>query len=311
MNANAERTAQPLGTRSAILGLLVGVVRGGNQVALKIALTALPPLWTAFGRMSISCLTVGLWSRSQGYDLMPTRDEIPKLALLGAMFTFQISILHIGADYTSPAYSVILVNVNPIMANLIAHFFVPEDRLSPLRLLGLLIAFAGVTWVFFGKPDPGLAPNPTLGNTLMVISASMVAARTVYIQRLVQNMLPEKAVFCQMLIALPVFLLGGAFFAGVGERGPLGWQQIAAMTYQGLLVGGVGLLTWIYLLRKHTPGTVSVFSFVTPFCGVFVSAIVFGEEITPRLLSGVAAVLTGIYLVTRSGRALPVSEPRS
>jgi drug/metabolite transporter (DMT)-like permease len=311
LNANAERTAQPLGTRSAILGLLVGVVRGGNQVALKIALTALPPLWTAFGRMSISCLTVGLWSRSQGYDLMPTRDEIPKLALLGAMFTFQISILHIGADYTSPAYSVILVNVNPIMANLIAHFFVPEDRLSPLRLLGLLIAFAGVTWVFFGKPDPGLAPNPTLGNTLMVISASMVAARTVYIQRLVQNMLPEKAVFCQMLLALPVFLVGGAFFAGVGERGPLGWQQIAAMTYQGLLVGGVGLLTWIYLLRKHTPGTVSVFSFVTPFCGVFVSAIVFGEEITPRLLSGVAAVLTGIYLVTRSGRVLPVSEPRS
>lgn len=311
MNVNTERTAQPLGTRSAVLGLLVGVVRGGNQVALKIALTALPPLWTAFGRMSISCLTVGLWSRSQGYDLMPTRDEMPKLALLGAMFTLQISILHIGADYTSPAYSVILVNVNPIMANLISHFFVPEDRLSPLRLLGLLIAFAGVTWVFFGKPDPGLAPNPTLGNTLMVISASMVAARTVYIQRLVQNMLPEKAVFCQMLMALPVFLVGGAFFAGVGERGPLGWQQIAAMTYQGLLVGGVGLLTWIYLLRKHTPGTVSVFSFVTPFCGVFVSALVFGEEITPRLLSGVAAVLTGIYLVTRSGRALPVSEPRS
>ncbi len=300
-----------MGLQSALLGLLVGVVRGGNQVALKTALTALPPLWTAFGRMSISCLTVGLWSRSQGYDLRPERDEIRKLSLLAIMFTVQISILHIGADYTSPAYSVILVNINPILANLIAHFYVPEDRLSPQRMLGLLIAFGGVTWVFLGKPDPTLAPNPTLGNALMVISASMVAVRTVYIQRLVQKMRPEKAVFWQMLVALPVFLVGGAFVEGVGERGPLGWQQIGAMAYQGLLVGGVGLLTWIYLLRKHTPGSVSVFSFVTPFCGVFVSSIVFGEEVTPRLVTGVAAVLTGIYLVTRSGRALPVSEPRS
>ncbi len=284
------------------------MIRGGNQVALKTALTALPPLWTAFGRMAVSCAAVGLWSLLRRRELTPERAEVPRLALLAALFTVQISILHTGADYTSPAYAVVLINMNPIMANLIAHFFVPEDRLSAARALGLAIAFGGIAWVFFGNPDPALAPKPALGNAMMLLSALLVAVRTVYIQRLVQKIRPEKAAFWQMLACLPAFLAGGVVFKGVGERVPLDWQQVLALLYQGLLVGGAGLLLWIYLLRKHTPGTISVFSFVTPLCGVLMSAAVFGENITPRLLTGVAAVLIGISLVARPRRALPVAE---
>ncbi len=309
MNSAGARTAQPIGAQSALLALTVGLIRGGNQVALKTALTALPPLWTAFGRMAISCAAVGLWSLLRRRELTPERAEVPRLALLAAIFTVQISILHTGADYTSPAYAVVLINMNPIMTNLIAHFFVPEDRLSPARALGLLTAFGGIAWVFFGNPDPALAPNPAWGNALMLLSALLVAVRTVYIQRLVQKIRPEKAAFWQMLACLPAFLTGGVVFKGAGGRIPLEWQQICALLYQGLLVGGAGLLLWIYLLRKHTPGTVSVFSFVTPFGGVFLSAVVFGEEVTPRLLTGVAAVLIGIFLTARPRRALPGARP--
>ena len=311
MNPGSAATGRPIGAQSALLALLVGLMRGGNQVALKTALTALPPLWTAFGRMALGCAAVGLWSRLRRRGLMPERAEAPRLALLAAIFTVQISILHTGADYTSPAYAVILINMNPIMANLIAHFFVPGDRLSPARALGLAIAFGGVAWVFFDNPDPALAPNPALGNALMLLSALLLAVRTVYVQRLVQKIRPEKAAFWQMLACLPAFLAGGAVFKGVGGRVPLEWPQVAAILYQGLLVGGVGLLLWIYLLRKHTPGTVSVFSFVTPLCGVAMSAVVFGEKITPRLAAGVAAVLVGIFLAAGTRRALPVAEPRA
>ena len=76
-------------------------------------------------------------------------------------------------------------------------------------------------------------------------------------------------------------------------------------------MGGAGLLLWIYLLRRHTPGTISVFSFMTPVSGLFLSAFFFDEQLTARLATGIAVILTGIFLVTRSGRVLPVSEPRS
>ena len=215
----------------------------------------------------------------------------------------QIGMLHWGADLTSPAYAVILINTNPIFANVIAHFFVPEDRLSLSRVLGLGIAFSGVCAVMFGRPHTELAPNPLLGNGLMVLSGALVGARTVYIQRVVQRMPTARAIFWQMVISLPCFAAGAWLAGDRVARGSINFPAVTAIVYQGLIVGGVAILIWVKLLKKHTPGAISVFSFVTPPAGLVLASIFFGEELTPRLFIGLAAVLGGIALVTGAGAA--------
>jgi drug/metabolite transporter (DMT)-like permease len=44
----------------------------------------------------------------------------------------------------------------------------------------------------------------------------------------------------------------------------------------------------------------SVFSFSIPIFGILLSAWLLSEQLTPRLFFGVAAVLTGIYLASRT-----------
>ena len=267
---------RPLSWRSAATAFTVGAVRGGNQVAIKLALLSFAPLWTAFGRMAVSVATIFALSRWDRITLRPESHERRPLILLSLIFTVQISMLHWGADLTSPAYAVVLVNTNPIFANLISHFFVPEDRLSGRRVFGLALAFAGVSGVFLGQPDAGLAPNPLLGNALMVLSGLMVGARTVYIQRIVQRMPTARAVFWQMLLSLPCFALAASITPDRIERMDVQWESLAAITYQGLIVGGVALIAWVRLLKRHTPGTISVFSFVTPMAGLVLAALLFG-----------------------------------
>jgi drug/metabolite transporter (DMT)-like permease len=232
-------------------------------------------------------------------SLTPTRDEWKPLAALGLLFSVQIAMLHWGADLTSPAYAVTIVNTNPIWANLIAPFFVPEDRLTSRRVAGLVIAFAGVSGVVLGGSNLEIAPNPLLGNLIILASASLVGARTVYIQRIVQRMSPEKAVLWQMGLSLPLFALGSFFFDDFSSRMAIDWRVTTAVAYQGVIVGGVGLIAWVALLRRHTPGSVSVFSFVTPMAGVALSAWLFSEPLSPRLLLGLGAVLAGIALASR------------
>jgi drug/metabolite transporter (DMT)-like permease len=198
---------------------------------------------------------------------------------------------------------VVLINTNPLFANLIAHFVVPEDRLSPQRALGLGIAFCGVCGVFLGRPDPGLAPNPLLGNLLIALSGAMVAGRTVYIQRLVQQMDPAKALFWQMAASTPLFAVGAWALGDSTVREPLSWKPVAAVGYQGVFVSGLALILWVHLLKRHTPGGVSVFSFATPIAGLLLSAWMFDEALTPRLMLGLAAVLTGVALAAGSGPA--------
>ena len=298
------KTAKHFTLRTTLLALAISISRGGNQVAIKYALAALTPLWTAFARMGVSAIAVAIYARFAGIRLWPEPGEKRLLTLLGILFTTQIGLLHWGADWTSPAYAVTLINTNPIFANLIAHFFVPADRLTPQRTLGLAISFAGVCYVSFGRPDAALAPNPLLGNWVIILSSALVAVRTVYIQHIVQRMPSTRAVFWQMVFSIPCFAIGG-WFAGDAIRGPLDWQPITAILYQGFIVGGLALVLWVRLLKAHSPGRISVFSFATPMAGIILSSIFFGEQITARLWIGLAAVVTGITLAAKPADDIP------
>ncbi len=291
-------TAKPISWSAALLAIAVSISRGGNQVAIKFALAAVAPLWTAFARMSVSAIAVGIYARSAGIRLWPEPADRRQLVLLGVMYTSQIALLHWGADLTSPAYAVTLINTNPIFANLIAHFFIAADRLTPRRMLGLAVAFAGVSWVAFGRPDAALAPEPLLGNWVVIVSSFLVGVRTVYIQRIVQSMPSTRAVFWQVLFSIPCFALGG-WLIGDSVRGPFDWKAITAILYQGFIVGGLALVLWVRLLKAHSPGRISVFSFTTPMSGLVLSALFFGEQLTARLWFGLAAVITGISLAAK------------
>ena len=278
-----------LGWSSILLALTISALWGGNFVALKIALTTVPPIWMAFWRMLLGAAVVAVWAWSRGTRLSPTVGERGPLVTLGFMFTVQIALLNIGVDFTSPAYSVILVNSHPIFANAISHFFVPGDRLSRRRATGLVIAFAGICLVFFGHPTARLAEHPVAGNLIVILSAALLAARIVYTKQVVQHVEPVLAVVWQMLLSLPAFLLIAVFTEPFVKQ-PFNWEAAVALFYQGVVIAGFCYVTWTRLLRRHSPGVLSTFGFTTPIFGVVLSALAFAEPITPRLLAGMAAV---------------------
>ena len=276
------------------------------MVAMKFTLTAFTPLWTAFGRMSLGALTVGLWAYQRPVPLRPERHEWRSLGILTALFTVQIAMLNYGVDWTSPAYSVVLINSNPIFANLIAHFFVPADRLSFSRAcLAWPSPLAAFALFFSGTPEPRLAPDPLAGNLIMVATAmSSSAARTVYAQRVLQWIEPGRFALWQMLLSLPFFATAARSWPVSEQRLPVTWVPLVALAYQGIVVAGVCFTIWAYLLRRHSPGSLTVFSFTVPIFGVIVSAWLFAEPLTLDLLIGVAAVAGGIWLVARTPKPL-------
>ena len=62
-------TITPIGWTSALQAIAVCVLRGGNQTALKFALTGFAPFWTAFLRQLLGVLSVGAWAKLRGVDL--------------------------------------------------------------------------------------------------------------------------------------------------------------------------------------------------------------------------------------------------
>jgi len=299
---------QPLTAATAVLALFVSMLWGGNLVALKYGLATFPPFWSAFWRMAAACVAVVVWTKLRGIRIAPKPGEWGPFALLGLMFAAQICCLNIGANWTSAAYAVVLLNAHPVFTNLYAHFIDSEDKLTPRRIFGLALAFSGIAYVALGKPDAALAPHPSWGNPLMIVSANLLAIRVIYTRRLVQAADPERPVIWQMLWSLPLFL-GLAFTLERPTLQAVTWAPIAAILYQGVLIAGFCFVVWTTLLRKHSAANLSMFGFSVPIFGVALSAAVFGETVQLHLLAGVVLVTLGILIVTRKAKP-PVPAPQ-
>lgn len=294
----------PLSAASAALALFVSVLWGGNVVAIKLGLAAIPPFWSAFWRFLAAAPAVYLWARLRGAPLGPEPGEGRALWALAAMFAAQICCLNVGVQATSPAYAVVLLNSHPVFTNLYGHFFASEEKLSAGRLLGLALSVAGLVVVAVGDPDEGLAPRPLLGAALTIVSANLLALRVIYTRRMVQSMHPVKPVFWQMMGGLPMFLAAAALVEPPTLQ-PLDWRPVAAILYQGPVIGGFCFICWTTLLKTHSAGSLSMFGFTVPFFGVGLSLLLFGEKIGPHLLAGAALVTVGIVVATRRAPAPP------
>ena len=289
--------------------MTVSILWGGNLVSIRAGLDSVPPLWSAFWRMLLGVIFVTAWMLRRRVALRPAPGELTPLLALGGIFTAQIALLNTAATMTSPAYGVVILNAYAIFANLSGHFagkYIPavrETRLTPLRVAGLMLALGGITLLALGRPDRALAPRPLLGNGLMVASAFLLGLRQVYTRWLVQRVDPARSVVWQMLFSVPLFLAFAALTEPpvLAARG-LTWQAVTAISYQGLVVAGICFIVWAELLRHHSAGTLSMFGFLVPVCGIALSSWIFGESLPAGLFLGTALVLAGVALVIRMER---------
>ncbi|MCX6586064.1 MAG: DMT family transporter [Acidobacteria bacterium] len=287
---------------SAILtAIAVSVLWGGNIVSIRVGVDSIPPLWSAFWRMLLGVIFVGVWARHRGVGFWPTPAEWRPLFWLGVLFTVQIGLLNSAAALTSPAYGVVILNAYAVFSNLTGHFFCKhlEEPLTAARVMGLGLALAGVTVLAVGQRASTLAPDPLLGNALMILSSALLGFRLVYTRSLVQTIHPTRAVVWQMAWSVPLFLLV-AWLSEPPVLREVTWQAVAAISYQGIVVAGLCFILWAQLLQRYPAGALSMYAFLVPVSGIALSAWIFGEPLRPTLLAGGALVLAGLYVVART-----------
>jgi drug/metabolite transporter (DMT)-like permease len=300
---------EPIGLSSTLLAIAVSILWAGNVVSIRIGVDSVPPIWSAFWRMSLGVVFVALWALRQRVNIRPTRQEYLPLLILGVLFTVQIALLNSATEMTSPAYGVVILNSYPIFVNLAGHFaaqrwpgLISEERITPIRAAGLALALAGIALLAFSRPDQALAPRPFLGNTLMVISSVLLGIRQVYTRWLVQQVDPARSIVWQMALSVPLFLLA-ALLTEPPVIGRVTWSALAAISYQGIIVAGICFIIWAELLKKHSSGTLTMFSFIVPIGGIALSAWLFAERLQASLLWGTLLVMAGVFIVLRLGQS--------
>jgi drug/metabolite transporter (DMT)-like permease len=281
--------------KAAFSAIGISVLWGGNIVAIKIALYGIGPMLMAALTFSLGALSIFLWTRFNKIPIGLAREEIGKHLMNGLLFAVQVALFYVGAKMTSASHAVILTNTNIFFVALLAHFFILNDQLTWLKILGLILAFCGIAYLFLDQPSPD-SPVSLSGNLIVLLSAFLLGARIIYLKRLVEGIDASKLVLWQMFVGVPFFYL----FALIDEGIQIYSTSLSiwtAVLYQGIVVAGFSFVASTLLLKNYPPTTLSSFFFAVPVSGVVLSYWILGEGLTQHILVSVILVAFGIWLV--------------
>jgi len=263
------------------LAVFLSAAFGANAVAIKISVSGIGPFSAAAIRFLIASLAIFVWARATGRSFQVHRNQIYPLLVIFLIFFFQISLFYLGISRTNASRAVLISNLQPFFVLFLAHFFIPDDRITPRKVFGLLLGFVGVCLVFLEKE--GVTEGFQRGDVLMVFSTSLWAVSAVYTKTVLHRLSPHFIAFYQMVLSVPLFFLCGLLW-DQPMISSLSAPVVAAVLYQALVAAAFGFIAWNTLLQHHGAVILNSFNFILPIAGVFLAWWLLNEPLTVKIL---------------------------
>ncbi|QIN82519.1 EamA family transporter [Rubrobacter tropicus] len=267
---------------------------------VKVGLGYAPPVLFAGGRTLLSGIIMTAVALAWGGSLDFRRDW-RIFAFLGA---FNV-VLFIGAQtfaimYLPSGTAAVLIYLQPILVGVFAWAVLGES-LTPMKVLGLLLGFAGIVAVSSSGLLGAAEEITPVGVACGVASALFWALGTVGFKKY------EARISTLWAVAVP-FLAGGAVLTALGllleSPAEISWTVplFSSVLYSAFVGTGLAWLLFFGLVRAGEASRVASYIFVVPLAAVAIGAVFLDETLGPPLLVGAALVVSGIYLVNRTPR---------
>jgi len=289
--------------KASALAVFLCCIFGANAVAIKFSLTGLGAFTAAGIRFAIAAVVILTWAWYRKISLGLTGKQLRQMLLLSAIFIVQFTCFYHGLDKTTASHGVLISNLLPFGVLILAHCFIPGERVSFKKGVGIIFGFAGVFLLFFDSQD--IAASLKSGDVIVLAAVICWSTNVVFIKRINQNYHPVQITFYPMIFSTPIFLLCGFLWDDQMIR-MMNATVIKAVLYQSVIAASFGFITWNTLLKRFGASSLHSFIFIMPMAGVLASVLLLGESVTSFLAASVAFIVTGIIIVNFKIRKRPV-----
>ena len=204
--------------------------------------------------------------------------------------------------YTTASQVALIQSAFPAIVAMMAVLWLRE-RLSRRRIVGIVLAIAGVVLIVARSEPDASARDPVLGNVLAFASVLAWSVYTMLAKRLAKADAIAVTTVVSVLGAImliPVALLekGNTSISSISTDG---WLRIA---YLGALASAAAYLLYNRALRDIDASLAGTFVNLSTVLGVIAGVIFLDESITPLAILGGVMVLAGVWIASvRSERA--------
>jgi drug/metabolite transporter (DMT)-like permease len=259
----------------------------------------LNPFVLAAARGVIGAASLALWFAAQGKSILPQRHEWRIWAILGTFNGWLPNVLLAYAlTQITTATAAMIQASSPLIVALLSHALFAEERLTPRRLVGVVVGFAGMGILIGPAALPGGVS--TTGVLTMLAIACSYAVANVYV-RTVKQAEPARLALGQQICSgfaattLALVLAGPSAFIPVPAHLP----PLIAL---GAAATALPVVLFMTLIRRAGPTRASMVGYLMPVWTAVLAVLFLGETIGLREVLGGAVVLAGVALVSFTGR---------
>lgn len=221
---------------------------------------------------------------------------LSKVTVLSFMqTTFQYSLMYIGVSFTTASKSSILTSTGIFFVAILAHFLYKDDKLTPNKVVGLILGFIGIVVASLSKAGGFNLEFTLMGEGLIIGYQLCSAIASIFVKNFSKDYHPVVLTVWQMFIGSLTLIFVGLI--GFDFNSIVYKPQMALVLLYLSATSAVSYTLWNIILKYNKVAEISIFKFVTPVAGTLLSAMLLGDALDYRTIIAVIFVSIGIIFV--------------
>jgi drug/metabolite transporter (DMT)-like permease len=280
-----------------LLLVALALLWGTAFLFIKIALFELPPTTLVAARLGIAALVLTLAVRARGLSFPSELGTWGRYLLMGIVGNaLPFALISFGQTRVGSGVTGILMSVMPLVTLVLAHSFVPGERMEARTLLGFLVGFLGLLVLsgpealleFAGESSELPFQAAILAGAVCYAVNSVLARRLASLPPLVSS---ATVMWAAVLVVAPVSL---AIDRPWLLRPDLG--TLAAVGWLGLGATALATILYFRLVATAGPTFLSLMNYLIPVVALSAGVAVFDEPTPGSVLSGLILILAGLAI---------------
>ena len=295
--------------RHVVMLIALSAIWGSSFMFIKIAVREMEPSVLVAARLLLAGATLALLVPTQlslrraAAQLRPALVPLTLLAIVNAVVPFWL--LAWGETRIDSGLAALLQASTPLFTALLAFLFVRSEHAGGVRLLGIVIGFAGVALLVGAAPDGDpLGAVAVVGTGLCYAVGALVAVRRF------DGISPVAVAFGSTVVATAASLPFA--LAQLPPEMP-GWKATASVLVLGVLGLGLAYVLYFELLTGAGASRGVLVTYLVPPMALAYGAAFLDESVTLTALAGLVLILGGVALgsgiLGASRRAAPAAAP--
>lgn len=278
--------------------VIVGIVWGTTYLGIRVAVESIPPWFITSIRQGIAALIVlGIliykkqlswigWNNLK-FQLIPS---LLMIVIANGFTTIAEQSLPSGLTSIMSALSPVIIFIGGIL------FGIEKPNLK--GLIGVLLGFLGVVFIFRNGLEDILDPNYKTGMLFLSIAIMSWSAGTVYSKKHTHksNNIALN-LFYQFSISSLIQIVLAFIFSSNTDMNTWSLRSISAVVYLAVFGSVLAFFCYHYALKKVTAVQVSILNYVNTIIAVFLGWLLLDEVITFDFIIATALIILGVFII--------------